>query len=110
MSSTNVHSKKSNSTVSIAGSAFKATEKTLEIPPKAQVFEIIPSYVEEQGNIEIPAGDAYVNNRNEMVKADRTTCKMKDSKAFDEISKHKNQKDKMKMEALKVKRNEEHTI
>lgn len=104
MSSTNVHSKKSKSTGSIAGSAFKPTEKTLEIPPKTQVFEVIPSYVEEQGNIEIPAGDAYVNDRNEMVKADGTIAKMKNPKAFDEISKHKNQKDKMGEKASKSKK------
>ena len=96
MGSTTVHSKDSKSTVSIAGSAFKATEKTLEIPPKAQVFEVIPSYVEEQGNIEIPAGEGFVTDKNELVKADGTVLKMKKPSAFKEIAEHKSKTDKMR--------------
>lgn len=89
MGSTTVHSKNSKSTVSIAGSAFKPTEKTLEIPPKAQVFEVIPSYVEKQGNIEIPAGEGFVTDKNELVKADGTVLKMKKPSAFKKIEEHK---------------------
>ena len=102
MSSTTVHSNKS--TGSVAGSAFIATEKTLEIPPKSQVFKAIPNYVEEQGNIEIPVSEGYVTEKSELVKADGTKVAMKNKNAFEEISKHKNQKDKMRSEASKAKK------
>ena len=57
MSSTTVHSDNKNekNTPCVAGSVFQPTEKTLEVPPKGQVYEVISSYIEEQGNIEIPA-------------------------------------------------------
>lgn len=78
MSSTTVHS-------SVAGTAMKVTENMLEIPPKAQVFKEIGGYVEEQGNIEISVENGYVNEKNELVKQDGSTIKMKNSKAFETI-------------------------
>lgn len=104
MSSTTVHSKNSKSTVSIAGSAFKATEKTLEIPPKSQIFEVIPSYVEEQGNVELYVGESYVNDKNELVKSDGTVISMKSEKAFKKLLEHKNKKDKMQAKTSKSKK------
>ena len=82
MSSTNVHSENSKSTASIAGSAFDVTEETLEIPPEAQVFKEIPSYVEEQGNIEIPVGEGFVTDKNILVKKDGTTLNMKNPNTY----------------------------
>lgn len=63
MSSTTVHSnnQKERITTSVAGSAFVATEKTLEVPPQGQVFEVISSYIEEQGNMEIPVGNCKLH-------------------------------------------------
>lgn len=84
MSSTNVHSNKS--TVSIAGTAFIPTEKTLEIPPKSQVFKGITSYVEEQGNIEISVGTGYINEKSELITAEGKIISMKDKQAFKKIS------------------------
>lgn len=88
MSSTTVHSNQNNqkNTTSVAGTVFKATEKTLEIPPKGQVFEVISRYVEEQGNLEIPVGNAIVNEKNQMVKQDGTTLKLH-TNAFATIAK-----------------------
>ena len=63
MNSTTVPSnnEKQRNATSVAGSVFVATENTLEIPPKGQVFEVISSYIEEKGNIEIPAGNCKLN-------------------------------------------------
>ena len=90
MSSTTVHSKTNNqkNTTSVAGTVFKATEKTLEIPPKGQVFEVISNYVEEQGNLEIPVGNAIVTEKNQMVKQDGTTL-MRHENAFETIAKNR---------------------
>ncbi len=90
MSSTTVHSKTNNqkNTTSVAGTVFKATEKTLEIPPKGQVFEVISNYVEEQGNLEIPVGNAIVTEKNQMVKQDGTTLMLHEN-AFETIAKNR---------------------
>ena len=90
MSSTTVHSKTNNqkNTTSVAGTVFKATEKTLEIPPKGQVFEVISNYVEEQGNLEIPVGNAIVTEKNQMVKQDGTTLMLHEN-AFETIEKNR---------------------
>lgn len=90
MSSTTVHSKQNNqkNTTSVAGTVFKATEKTLEIPPKGQVFEVISSYVEEQGNLEIPVGNAIINEKNQMVKQDGTILMLHEN-AFETIAKNR---------------------
>lgn len=56
MSSTTVHSNNNQNKgilSIIAGSTFITTEKTLEVPPKSNVHEVISTYVEEQGNVEI---------------------------------------------------------
>ena len=70
MSHTTVDSERT----SVAGSIFKATEKTLEIPPKGQIFETITTYIEGQGDIEIPAGDAMVNEAGELKMQNGTTA------------------------------------
>ena len=93
MSSTTVHSNQNNqkNTTSVAGTVFKATEKTLEIPPKGQVLEVISNYVEEQGNLETTVGNSIVNEKNQMVKQDGTIIMMHPG-AFNAIMKHQQEK------------------
>ncbi len=93
MSSTTVRSK---STASIAGSVFNPTKETLKFPPKTQVFNVIPSYVKEQKNVEIQVGEGFVTDKNELVKADGTVLEMKKTRAFKEIEEHKAKTDKMR--------------
>ncbi len=79
MSSTTVHSN-----TSIAGSAFVATEKTVEIPPKGQVYEAITNYVEAKDNLEIPAGDAIIYKDGTMKKQDGSVAKLSQRDAFEQ--------------------------
>ena len=101
MSSTTVHSKQNNqkNATSVAGTVFKATEKTLEIPPKGQVFEVISNYVEEQGNLEIPVGNAVVNEKNQIVKQDGTTLMLHEN-AF--VTIEKNRKTRNMQKGVKI--------
>ena len=69
MSSTTVHSntQEKNKKASIAASGIYLTENSLEVPKDAKkVHEIITSYIEEQGNMEIPAGNATIKENGEM--------------------------------------------
>ncbi len=91
MSSTTVRSK---STASIAGSVFNPTKETLEFPPEAQVFNVIPRYVNKEKNVEIQVGKGFVTDRNKLVKADGIVLEMKNPRAFKEIEEHKAEKDK----------------
>ena len=68
MNQTTVDSNKKNKKdmPTVAGSTIQVTENTLEVPPRGQVYEVITGYIEEQGNMEIPAGDAIVNENGQM--------------------------------------------
>lgn len=90
MSSTNVHS--NQDMASVAGSIFQATPKTLEVPPKGQVFEAISSYIESQGNLEIAVGNATLKENGEMIKQDGTT-QMMGAKSFDTAKKYKTERE-----------------
>lgn len=77
MSSTNVHSKQNTvGSAIVAGSAFNVTEKDLEFPPKGQVFKAVSAYIEEQGNIEIVAGNGFVTENGDLVKQDGSIARM----------------------------------
>ena len=54
---------KRNRTTAVAATSVivKDNEKELYIPPKGKVYEAIAAYVEENGNIEIPAGYGRLN-------------------------------------------------
>lgn len=39
----------------------------LDFPPEANLFVEIGGYVEEQENIEIPVGDGFINEANELI-------------------------------------------
>lgn len=99
MSSTTVHSnnQKERITTSVAGSAFVATEKTLEIPPQGQVFEVISSYIEEQGNMEIPVGDCKLNE-NGILETENGNITM-EAKAYKRALDNKARKIEMKAKA-----------
>ncbi|MGN1270265.1 MAG: hypothetical protein ACI4UU_05325 [Clostridia bacterium] len=94
MSSTNVHSKQNTvGSAMVAGSAFNVTEKDLEFPPKGQVFEVVSGYIEEQGNIEIAAGNGFVTENGELVKQDGSAAKM-DPEAYRNIVKARKEREK----------------
>ena len=61
MSHTTVDSK-----VAVAGGAMyvDGNEQSLVIPPKDTIYVNIPGYVKSNGDIEIPVGDAVVNENN----------------------------------------------
>ena len=80
----------------IAGSAFDVTDKTLEIPPKAQVLKEIASYIEEQGNIEIPVGKGYVTDKNKLEKEDGTTVNMNNPNAYANLKQNEERNGKVK--------------
>lgn len=98
MNSTSVPSnyRQNKRTTSVAGSIFKPTEKTLEIPPQKQVYEVIPSYIEEQGNMEIPTGNAKVYENGILEMENGTTKKMANPKAFQNIKAEEQRKAEMK--------------
>ncbi len=101
MSSTTVHSKNQNEnhTTSVAGSAFVATEKTLEIPPKGQVYEVISNYVEEQGNIEIPVGNAKLQENGILQMENGANVAMANPKAYQAIVENKRRREEMEIKA-----------
>ena len=95
MSSTTVHSNKKDdkNKPCVAGSVFQPTEKTLEVPPKGQVYEVISSYIEEQGNIEIPTGNAVVNENGQMQKEDGTVIVTLNPQAIKDLASYRKQRD-----------------
>ena len=100
MSSTNVHSK-NNLKTSVAGIIFKATERTLEVPPRGQVFEIITSYVESQGNIEIATGEAKLYENGTLQLQDGNLLEMKNSNAYHDLTEKKLKAEKLNKETAK---------
>lgn len=109
MNSTNVPSNNEQNmrTTSVAGSIFKPTEKTLEVPPKKQIYEIIPSYIEEQGNMEIPTGNAKVYENGILETENGTTKKMTNPKAFQNMKVENQRKAEMKIKAAKTSKMQE---
>ncbi len=93
MSSTTVHSNNKDN-VSVAGSVFVATEKTLEVPPKGQVYEVISSRIEE-GNMEIPVGNAKLQENGTLQMENGTTIVMVNPKAYQAILNAKKQRKEM---------------
>ena len=71
MSSTTVHSN-TQEKAKIVASEIYFTEKTIEVPRDAKTNKIntlesgITSYIQEQGSLEIPAGNGMVNAKGEM--------------------------------------------
>ena len=86
----NKENKKNMSTV--AGSVMRVTKNTLEIPPKGQVYEVITSYIEEQGNMEIPAGYATVNENGQMQIEDGTIIAVLNPQAVKDLLSYKKQR------------------
>ena len=95
MNQTTVDSNKENKKdmPTVAGSMIQVTENTLEVPPRGQVYEVITSYIDEQGNMEIPAGDAIVNENGQMQKADGTVIAILNPKAVKDLISYKKQRD-----------------
>lgn len=105
MSSTTVHSKQNTvGSTKLAGSALKVTEKDLEFPPKGQVFETVSQYIEEQGEIEITAGDGFITENDDIEKQDGSTVKAYAGAYNDLIEARKNRE---KYSPSKEKRTEE---
>ena len=92
MSHTTVDSNKAYKT-SVAGSDMYVTENSLEIPKETKKLnEGITTYIEEQGNLEIPVGDAVVT-KNDELKLEDGTILMMHSGAFNVIMKHQQEKE-----------------
>ena len=105
MSRTTVHSNKESekNTPSIAGSVILIDDerKTIDVPQQGQVYKVISSYIEEQGNMEIPTGDAIVNENGQMQKADGTVIATLNPKAVKDLISYKKERDE-KEAKLKV--------
>ncbi len=68
MSHTTVDSnKKENRKSSATALMFYTNEKTLEVPPTRNVNEVISTYVEDQGNIELEARNAILNEKGQII-------------------------------------------
>ena len=97
MSRTTVHSNKENekNTPSIAGSVILIDDerKTIDVPQQGQVYKVISSYIEEQGNMEIPTGDAIVNENGQMQKGDGTVIAILNPRAVKDLISYKKQRD-----------------
>ncbi len=95
MSSTTVHSNNKDNG-SVAGSVFVATENTLEIPPegKGQVYEVISSRIEE-GNMEIPVGNAKLQENGTLQMENGTTIVMVNPRVWQELLNAKKQREEM---------------
>lgn len=79
-------------TTSVAGSDMYVTENSLEVPKETKkVYEGITTYIEEQGNLEIPVGDAVVTKNDELKLEDGTVIMMHPG-AFNVIMKHQQEK------------------
>lgn len=87
MSSTNVHS--NNQEVkyapSVAGTIFVATEKTLEVPPQGKVYEVIPSYIAEKGDMDISVVKSRLNEKGILEDENGKTYTMKNPKAYQNV-------------------------
>jgi len=104
MNSTSVPSNNNQNkrTTSVAGSIFKPTERTLEVPPKKQVYEVIQSYIEEQGNMEIPTGNAKVYENGILEMDNGTTKKMANPRAYQNMKEQEQRKAEMKAKAARA--------
>lgn len=97
MSSTTVHSKSS-----IAASQIYLTENTLEVPQDAKkVHEIVTTYIEDQGSLEIPAGNGNVKENGEMSIQDGTII-MVAPEAIKALAKHVKEKAEKAEKAKKL--------
>ncbi len=96
MSSTNVHSNNKDNVSVVAGSVFVATENTLEVPPKGkgQVYEVISSRIEE-GNMEIPVGNAKLQENGTLQMENGTTIVMVNPRVWQELLNAKKQREEM---------------
>lgn len=102
MSSTTVHSKSS-----IAASQIYLTENTLEVPKDAKkVHEIVTTYIEEQGSLEISAGNAAVKENGEMMVQDGTIL-MVAPEAIKALAKHVKEKGEKEKKLAEIKAKEE---
>ncbi len=103
MNTTNIPSnnRQTKRTTSVAGSIFRPTERTLEVPPQKQVYEIIPSYIEEQGNMEIPTGNAKVYENGILEMENGTTKKMENPRAYQNMKVQKQRKAEMRAKAAR---------
>ncbi len=97
MSRTTVHSNKESekSAPSIAGSVIQINDKTntIDVPQKGQVYKVISSYIEEQGNMEIPTGDAIVNENGQMQDIDGTVIVTLNPQAVKDLNSYKEQRE-----------------
>ncbi len=95
MNQTTVDSNKKNKKdmPTVAGSTIQVTENTLEVPPRGQVYEVITGYIEEQGNMEIPAGDAIVNENGQMQLEDGTVIATLNPQAVKDLVSYKKQRE-----------------
>ena len=92
-------------TTSVAGSDMYVTENSLEVPKETKkVNEGITTYIEEQGNLEIPVGDAVVTKNDELKLEDGTTLMMHPG-AFNVIMKHQQEKQEQERAIAKKERN-----
>ena len=106
----------SNKRVSLAGGVIIINERNKEIdmPPKKTAYEIIPSYVDENGNIEIKASE-YEREGNKIKDIDTQTITIIDQEAFKTLENNAKEKQRMLAEAGKQtrvtkKENDEHSI
>lgn len=94
MSSTTVHSKKQTKT-SIVATSMYLTEKSLEVPEDAKKLqETLVDYIGGEG-MEIPVGNAIVNEKGEM-KLQNGTVAMMSPEAIKAIIENRKQKQIMK--------------
>lgn len=107
----------SDKRVSVAGGEIILTLKDKEkikMPPERTAYEIIPSYVEEYGNIEIKASE-YEREGNKIKDLDTQTITIISQEAFKTLENIAKEKQRMLAEAEKRARvtkseNDEHSI
>lgn len=106
----------SDKRVSLAGGVIIINERNKEIdmPPKKTAYEIIPSYVEENGNIEIKASE-YEREGNKIKDFDTKTITIISPEALKTLENITKEKQRMLDEAEKQtivtkKENDEHSI
>ena len=80
------------------------TENSLEVPKETKkVYEGITTYIEEQGNLEIPVGDAVVT-KNDELKLEDGTILMMHAGAFNVIMRHQQEKQEQERAIAKKER------
>lgn len=95
MNRTTVDSSKRNTTT-VAGGEMIVTEKELKIPPQTVVYEELPNYLAEYGDMGIKVENSSINEKNELRNENGNIIMMMNPKSFSTLVEYKKRRENMK--------------